>query len=91
MEKHGNPRDHPKTNVDFITEFMEWGNPLKQVFVTTILHDQAKRLVKLSDEEIRELDKKSPMVNMFAWRAVAQQFLDAWEEFYRPKPKKANQ
>ena len=88
MDEEDFPLPKPKTNVDFITEFMSWGNPLKQVFVTTVLYDQAGKLAKLSDEEIQELDKKSPMVNMYAWQGVAKQYIEAWEEFYRPKPKK---
>ena len=80
----------PPTNVDFITEFMSWGNPLKQVFVVSVLYEHAQKLFNMSKEQIEEADKNSPFVNMYAWQEVAGLYLEAYNEFYA-SPVRTNQ
>jgi len=82
MDKEETKDKTPPTNVDFITEFMSWGNPLKQVFVVSVLYEHAQKLFNMSKEQIEEADKNSPFVNMYAWQEVAGLYLEAYQEFY---------
>ena len=58
----------PKTNVEKVTEFMEFGNPLKQVFVLEALRHYTKH-VKENEAELKA--QTNSFVNGTAWVGCA--------------------
>lgn len=71
-----------KTNVEFLTELMEH-HPMIQMFVVDAVTKQAEKVAALTDEEVAELDKESPMVNMKAWHTTAHNIREAFKIKYK--------
>ena len=70
-----------KTNIDFITKYMESG-ALNQLFVINALNKEAEKVSKLTDEQVEELDQESQFINMWAWRESARQWIRESNDFY---------
>lgn len=63
-----NEQPQRKSNVEIVTDFMQFGSPLKQVFVIAAL-DRYTKEVKAREAEIKA-DKNS-LINGAAWVACA--------------------
>ena len=70
----------PTNNVEMLTQFMEYGSPLNQLFVIDALTKQAQYLVDNEEEALKQME--GSFVNGTAWVKCAKDFLKQSEEFY---------
>jgi hypothetical protein len=74
----------PKTNVQFVKNFMDSANPFNQAFVINGVAEQAKEvLVQFpTEEDAIQYDKdKRPFMSMAMWRETALEFANHHKEF----------
>ena len=69
----------PKSNVQKIAEYMEYGNPLKQAFVIEACSRYANELLKDMNETRRQM--RGSFINPNAWLDCAQ----TWRDTVQPK------
>jgi hypothetical protein len=70
-----------KTNVELVTEFMEYSRngALSQIFLMEAVNRYADQLDALTDLQVEAIDKKGSIVNMVALRRTARE----WKEKYK--------
>lgn len=74
----------PKTNIDFINDFICVGHPLHQVFVVEAITQYANEFAEYTDEQCEKYNQEmsNPFINMFDWREISKAFLKKKTEFY---------
>jgi hypothetical protein len=70
----------PTNNVEMLTQFMEHGSPLNQIFVIDAVTKLAKLVVDNEEETLKHME--GGFVNGPAWVKCAKDFLKQSEEFY---------
>lgn len=68
------------TNIEFLTEFMSWGNFVNQVFVMDAIIKSAKNIVDNKDYLLKEM--KDPLIHPKDWIQSAEEFLELYKEKY---------
>lgn len=70
----------PTTNTEFLTQFMEWGSPMNQMFVIDAISKQAQAVVDNEQDVLERM--KGSMFHGPAWVQCAKDFLKQADEFY---------
>ena len=70
----------PTNNVEFITQYMEFGSPLNQAFVHDCLSKFAKRIVDEEEEVLKSME--GSMIHGPSWVQCAKDYLKQSDEFY---------
>lgn len=70
-------RSGRKTNVEIVTDIMEWGNPMKQLVVVTAIEKYAELCIEAGPERF-----DSGMINGRAWIQACHEILRELKEAY---------
>lgn len=68
------------TNIEFVTELMNYGNPLKQAFIMEAIANYAKEFATDFDADKAEASGKWNFVSPHAWKACGVEIHKACEE-----------
>ena len=61
-----------QTNIEFVTEFMEFGSPLKQVWLLDALDKWSNHLIENESDVLKEMENS--FINGEAWIQCAKEF-----------------
>ena len=70
-----------KTNVDLVTDFMNFGSPMNQIFVIDALQKHAKNIVDNEEELLKQME--GGFIDGPSWVRCAKDFLKKSDEFYQ--------
>jgi hypothetical protein len=70
----------PTNNVEFLTNFMEWGSPMNQMFVIDAVSKLAKSVVDNEASVLKSMENN--FIHGPAWVQCAKDFVKQSEEFY---------
>ena len=70
-----------KNNVKFLTDFMEWGSPLNQIFIMDAVGKLAKNVIDQQDR--LRIDMKDNFVHPEAWIRCALDWKKEYDENYK--------
>ena len=69
----------PQTNVEFLTQYMEWGSPLNQAFVMDAIGKLADKIVENEDEVLKSME--GGFVHGPAWVKCAKDYKEQYDAF----------
>lgn len=72
----------PPTNIEFVTQFMNFGSPLNQIFLIEAVDQYAAQAAAMTDEEVAEMEAKTPLISVDAWRRSARQWIEDKKKAY---------